>query len=174
MIKRGFLKFMPGKNKKNLQPTEKAFMLIDALPDEMTYPDATAIWEDKLHSMSEGDGTLDEFLAGQIKFTAELVAKAENANIKQAEGIQCPRCKVGVMVKRTGKNGAFWGCSNFPRCRMSCDDKDGKPDFEGKKNFSPTDFKPKDFFGEGNIMSSADFINFSRKQAIKKVDDKEN
>jgi len=173
LIRRDFLKFMPGKNKKNLQPTEKAFMLIDALPDEMTYPDATAIWEDKLHSMSEGDGTLDEFLAGQIKFTTELVAKAENANIKQAEGtFLCPKCK-SVMVKRSGKYSEFWGCSNFPRCKMTAPDKDGKPDFEGKKNFSPTDFKPKDFFGERNIMSSADFINFSRKQAIKKVDDKE-
>ena len=36
-------------------------MLIDLLPDEITFPDATAIWEDKLHSMSEGEGTLEEF-----------------------------------------------------------------------------------------------------------------
>ena len=75
LIKRGFLNFMAGKNKKNLQPTEKAFMLVDALPDEMTYPDATAIWEDKLHSMSEGEGTLEDFLKGQIEFTTELVEK---------------------------------------------------------------------------------------------------
>ena len=160
LIKRGFLKFMTGKNKKNLQPTDKAYMLIDALPDEMTYPDATAIWEDKLHSMSEGDGTLEDFLAGQIKFTTELVAKAEHADIKTPEGIfRCPRCQKGVMVKRTGKNGEFWGCSNYPRCKMSCDDKGGKPDFEGKKNFSQsnTNFKPEDFFADDIIISSADF-----------------
>ena len=130
LIKRGFLKFMTGKNKKNLQPTEKAFMLIDALPDEMTYPDATAIWEDKLHSMSEGDGTLEDFLAGQIKFTTELVAKAEHAEIKVAEGtFFCPQCK-SAMVKRQGKNGIFWGCSNYPSCKFTCEDKDGKPIFE--------------------------------------------
>ena len=35
------------------------------------------------------------------------------------------------MTKRHGKNGDFWGCTNFPRCRMTCDDVDGKPDLEG-------------------------------------------
>ena len=132
LITRGFLKF---KNKKILQPTEKAFMLIDLLPDEITFPDATAIWEDKLHSMSAGDGTLEDFLAGQIKFTETLCAKAETAKIKPAEGaILCPRCKVGVMVKRKRKDGTkdFWGCSNYPKCRMACDDKNGKPNFEGR------------------------------------------
>ena len=167
LIKRGFLKFMTGKSKKNLQPTEKAFMLVDVLPDEMTYPDATAIWEDKLHSMSEGDGTLEDFLKGQIEFTTELVKKAENAEIKYPEGtFLCPKCKSGIMVKRIGKYSEFWGCSNYPKCRMSCNDKDGKPDFEGKKNFADknlsvrknnSNFNPEDFFGEGEIISSANF-----------------
>ena len=163
LIKRGFLKFMSGKSKKNLQPTEKAFMLIDALPDEMTYPDATAIWEDKLHSMSEGDGTLEDFLAGQVKFTTELCEKAYDIKIKIPEGSQkCPRCKKGVMVKRTGKNGEFWGCSNYPSCKMTCDDKNGKPDFEGKKNFftkQKNNFDTNDFNSGsfGQIISSADF-----------------
>ena len=178
LIKRGFLNFMTGKNKKNLQPTEKAFMLVDALPDEMTYPDATAIWEDKLHSMSEGEGTLEDFLAGQIKFTAELVEKANHASIQTAEGtFLCPKCKSGIMVKRKGKYSEFWGCSNYPRCSMTLSDKDGKPNFESKKNFpdrknssdrknfsnkknyktSKAPFNPDDFFGADKIISSADF-----------------
>ena len=162
LIKRDFLKFMTGRNKKNLQPTEKAFMLVDLLPDEMTYPDATAIWEDKLHSMSEGGETLEDFLKGQIKFTTELVKKAEVVEMEMAEGTyRCPQCKKGFMVKRNGKNGEFWGCSNYPRCKMSCDDKDGKPDFEGRKNFPVqknfSNFKPEDFFGSGEIISSANF-----------------
>lgn len=146
LIQREFLKV----SKKVLYPTDKAYMLIDALPDEMTYPDATAIWEDKLHSMSEGDGTLEDFLQGQIKFTAELCNKARSANIEVAEGqIRCPRCKVGIMKKRKGKYGEFWGCSNYPECKMSCDDKNGKPDFETKK-ISPQ----KNF---GGFISSSDF-----------------
>ena len=31
-------------------------------------------------------------------------------------------------MKTQGKNGLFWGCSNYPKCRLTCDDKDGKPD----------------------------------------------
>ncbi len=212
LIQRKFLRVV----KKNLYPTEQAYLLIDALPDEMTYPDATAIWEDKLHSMSEGDGTLEDFLAGQVKFTSELVEAATTAKFADAEDIfKCPNCgsalvkrngnycefwgctnypdckaafdddngkpdldgkarsarliKEGAptcpncgsaLVKRNGKNGEFWGCSNYPRCRTTFNDKDGKPDFDGKKflraptvevpaNFNFADFEP--------IISSADF-----------------
>ncbi|MBR2518436.1 MAG: DNA topoisomerase III [Selenomonadaceae bacterium] len=157
LIQREFLTV--GK-KKILQPTEYAYLLIDALPDEMTYPDATAIWEDKLHSMSDGDGTLENFLDGQVDFTRELVNAATTANFSVPEGsFKCPTCG-SVMVKRRGKNGEFWGCKSFPRCRTTFDDKDGKPDFDGKKFLSspkfntPDDFNPADF---EQIISSADF-----------------
>jgi len=30
----------------------------------------------------------------------------------------CPRCDV-KMAKKTGANGPFWGCSNFPRCHQT-------------------------------------------------------
>ena len=146
LITRKFLTKAGGKTKA-LMPTEKAFVLIDALPDALTYPDATAIWEEKLFLMSDGKGTLEDFLDGQAQFTAELCAAAVNAKFKLSEGVyKCPRCQKGVMKKRNGKNGVFWGCSNFPKCRMTFDDKDGKPDFEGKKNF----------YGF-NILSSSDF-----------------
>jgi len=138
LIRRDFLKFA----KKNLQPTEKAYLLIDALPDEMTYPDATAIWEDKLHSMSDGDGTLENFLAGQAKFTGELCAAANHAIFDMPEGVfKCPRCG-SALVKRNGKNGEFWGCANYPSCRVTFDDKNGKPDFDGKKFLTASNYVP--------------------------------
>lgn len=31
---------------------------------------------------------------------------------------KCPRCG-GDLVRRNGKNGQFWGCSNFPKCRFT-------------------------------------------------------
>lgn len=33
--------------------------------------------------------------------------------------IHCTSCETGVMVPRTGKNGKFYGCSNFPRCKQT-------------------------------------------------------
>ena len=128
LIRRHFLK--PTGKKKYLVPEPSAYLLIDALPDEMTYPDATAIWEDRLHSMSEGEGTLDGFLAAQIDFTKKLCAKAWETKMEVKGENICPRCHRGVLVQRKGKNGLFWGCSNYPKCRLTCDDKDGKPDME--------------------------------------------
>ena len=74
LVKRNFLQ-LEGK-KKYLVPTQLAYILIDALPDEMTYPDSTAVWEDYLHSLSEGQGTIEEFLAKQAEFTQNLCIKA--------------------------------------------------------------------------------------------------
>lgn len=128
LIQRGFLKV----SKKILQPTAQAYLLIDALPDMMTYPDATAIWEDKLHSMSAGDGTLEDFLAGQVKFTSELCAAAKTANFANAKNtFPCPKCN-GVLVKRNGKHGEFWGCTNYPDCRATFEDDGGKPTTDRK------------------------------------------
>ena len=125
-------KFLTARDKKkNLFPTDKAFMLIDALPDSLTYPDATAIWEDKLFLISEGNFNFDEFLRGQADFTKKICSDAIKAKFPVPKNVvQCPRCKKGVMVKRNGKNGIFWGCSNFPNCRMTCNDKNGKPDLK--------------------------------------------
>ena len=128
-------RFMTAKGKKKyLSPTPSAYLLVDALPDEMTYPDSTAIWEDKLHSMSEGEGSLEEFLQGQIAFTRRLCSKAVGTHMEVTGENACPRCHQGVLQKRTGKNGVFWGCSNYPKCRMTCNDKDGKPDMEDAKS----------------------------------------
>ena len=130
LIKRGFLQ-TEGK-KKYLIPTQTAYMLIDVLPDEMTYPDSTAIWEDYLHSLSEGEGTVEEFLQMQANFTKDLCLKANATVLVGQNEYKCPRCKRGILVKRNGKNGTFWGCSNFPICRMTCNDVDGKPDLRTK------------------------------------------
>ena len=131
LIRRKFL-HAAGK-KKVLTPTESAYLLIDALPDTMTYPDATAVWEDRLHSMAEGEGTPEEFLAGQAAFARDLCNAALSAKIAGGGGIPCPACGRGVMQKRKGKHGDFWGCSAFPRCRMTANDANGKPDFAGRR-----------------------------------------
>ncbi len=56
LISRGFMK-TSGK-KQVLSPTETGYLLVDALPDELLYPDETAVWEERLALMSEGEDTL--------------------------------------------------------------------------------------------------------------------
>ncbi|MHA1794215.1 MAG: UvrD-helicase domain-containing protein [Promethearchaeota archaeon] len=39
---------------------------------------------------------------------------------KHQDVLRCPKCG-GVMEKRWGKYGPFYGCSNYPKCRYTCD-----------------------------------------------------
>ena len=39
----------------------------------------------------------------------------------------CPRCREGHLRSIHGRNGVFWGCSNYPRCTATFDDDHGKP-----------------------------------------------
>ncbi len=131
LIQRKFLSTQ-GK-KKYLIPTQTAYMLVDALPDELLYPDFTAVWEDYLNELSQGEGTLEDFLDTQIQFTKLLCKKAYDVTMPNEDKHSCPQCRKGVLLKRHGKNGDFWGCSNFPRCRMTCNDKNGEPDLSMTK-----------------------------------------
>jgi len=146
LISRGFMK-ETGK-KKILTPTENAYLLVDALPEELIYPDETALWEERLANMSEGQDTLQDFLDDQIAFLRKLIEKLAievpliapggmQANItrtiKRNEGGRplglspdqldkletCPECGQGKMMIRKGKFGQFYGCTNYPKCRYT-------------------------------------------------------
>lgn len=125
LIDRVFLK----ETKKHLYPTEAAYVLIDALPDELTFPDYTAVWEMAFNQMLDGSVQLDNFIDQQTKFITDLCIKAHRTTLKTTvnNALLCPRCKQGVLKPRKGKNGAFWGCSRYPDCKGSCDDINGQP-----------------------------------------------
>jgi DNA topoisomerase len=44
--------------------------------------------------------------------------------------VKSPKCGVR-MVLRNGKNGSFWGCSDYPTCHAPADDDSEKPVFSG-------------------------------------------
>ena len=126
LVTRGFLR--EEKKKKFLIPTDSAYLLIDALPEELTYPDSTALWENILQQMAEGSQSLEEFLRRQAEYTVEICAQATGLRFALKGDYPCQRCGKGVLQPRNGKNGKFWGCSQYPACRNSCNDKDGAPD----------------------------------------------
>jgi Nuclease-related domain/Topoisomerase DNA binding C4 zinc finger len=51
------------------------------------------------------------------KHVSEIKDKLKETKTMISAGI-CPRCN-GELVERRGKNGAFIGCSNFPKCRFT-------------------------------------------------------
>ena len=46
---------------------------------------------------------------------------------QEKSGHLCPRCKEGSLRRIQGKNGVFWGCSNYPHCTATYDDENGRP-----------------------------------------------
>jgi DNA topoisomerase-3 len=125
LVQRSFLREQS--KKKYLIPTEAAYLLIDALPEEMTYPDSTAVWESVLHRMANGGESLENFLNQQAEFTAKICTLATGLNISLNGDHPCPQCGQGVLQLRNGRNGQFWGCSRYPVCRAAYDDNDGEP-----------------------------------------------
>ena len=60
-----------------------------------------------------------------VKATKKTAPKAGKGDVK------CPKCGA-KMVLRNGKNEPFWGCSNYPECRSTASDKNGRPVFDQK------------------------------------------
>ncbi|MDO5693511.1 MAG: DNA topoisomerase III [Pseudomonadota bacterium] len=129
---------------KELVSTPSARGLIAALPAHAKNPALTGICEQALDMVAAGRLTADDFIARNMQLITKLVDDASTAtlNVPVAPTVQCPQCKTGQLKKRSGKNGAFWSCTNWsaePPCKARYDD------FRGKPNLNP---KPKGGFAK--------------------------
>ncbi len=114
LIDRGYLL----KKKRALIATAAAHTLIEAVPAAVADPGMTAIWEQALDEIGAGRLTLDAFVAKQANWIAKLVEHygALNLSIPVEAGPACPICSAS-MIKRKGKSGPFWSCSQYPNCK---------------------------------------------------------
>lgn len=117
--------------KKRLTPSDDANLLIGLLPDSLTYPDSTAVWEQHLQSIVEGKLKLHEFLSSQIGFITLLCTEAKGLKLVQgaSENHPCPECGAALHLRR-GTSGRFWGCSAYPACKATFEDKKGAPQLQ--------------------------------------------
>lgn len=114
---------------KVLIPQESAYALFNVLPDTLTYPDSTAVWENMLDQIKDGKTTLDAFYAKQVAYINDAMKEASNVVVDTPKDLPtCPQCG-NVLTRRKGSSGYFWGCSGFPNCKFTAPDKKGKPDF---------------------------------------------
>lgn len=114
---------------KNLVPTDKAYMAIQILPEDLTYPDTTAILENALENIADDEFNLDEFFSRQIEFVDKIINDVKGIKIKMAQdAVVCPKCGK-AMRKTKGAKGYFWSCSGYPECRTTASDNNGKADF---------------------------------------------
>lgn len=117
---------------KYLFPTESAYLLVSALPDDLTYPDSTAMREMVFEEIGKGSDnvSLDGFIKHQESFVAQLCRKAGSIAIKEAPSVKCPVCQKGIlrkMRKKSDPDSVFWGYSNHPDCKTAFPDDNGEP-----------------------------------------------
>lgn len=127
IIKELFSKDFLAKEKGRVFPTTKSVMMVGSLPDEITWPDQTALWEENLAEIEAGELDPDSFINNMKNWISELLK-----NKVEVESQKCPQCEVGFLRQRKGTKGFFWSCSNWKPDRSGCNatyqDKNGKPD----------------------------------------------
>ena len=127
------------KNREYLVPKGKQLIssqagraLIDALPDAVTNPAMTAMWEQALDKIASGDYQLDEFMVKQTRFITDLVnqfksgQRSLNLPTITKPSAPCPLCKKTMKFISTKKT-KFWACENKTSCGLLLDDSRGSP-----------------------------------------------
>ena len=130
LIDKGFLK----KKGKSLLATDEAMTLIDNLPQMLKDPGLTALWEQALNQIAERTLSLEVFMQKQEVFVRHLMADClkKGMSLGNIEIRKCPKCGA-PMIKRNGKNGAFFGCSAYPNCQH-IENIDSKKNTKSTKN----------------------------------------
>ena len=129
LLKRALL----SKKGKNLISTNAGRSLINALPEAVKSPGTTAMWEQSLEMIAEGEVSMDDFIHSQRNWIGKVVEYEQNNTsnmaIKATAKYQCPSCN-DVLRRIKGSNGFFWACGSNRECKYTAPDSRGKP---GKK-----------------------------------------
>lgn len=125
--KRGYIE---AKGKKLLS-TPAGRGLIQALPNEISNPVMTAVWEQALEGIANQTTTLEAFMNNQKGFVSTIVSKVKSGelsiNLPKVVEPQapCPLCGK-TMRLRPGKK-PFWACEDREQCGLILDNQRGKP-----------------------------------------------
>ena len=114
--------------KRYLVPTPVAGKIFDALTGKFSFirVDYTKKLEEDLDAITHGKKRYSEVVRGVFEVLHHELAALGGAAAPRAErvaavntqggAVKCPQCSK-PMVVRNGANGAFHGCSTFPKCR---------------------------------------------------------
>ena len=107
----------------------------NTLPDFAVKPDLTALWHEKQKAIEAGELDYQQLIKEVDQAVEDEITrvKKEGLSIEVKDVEECPACKEGILKRRKGKHGFFWGCNNYPKCKNTAPDKKGKPDFSEKK-----------------------------------------
>lgn len=101
-----------------IHSTLMARELVSALPETLTSPGMTALWEQSLEDIYQGKLSLEAFMERQTEWTRILVEKGKQQTVSLTPPVTppCPMCG-GVTQRIKGSKGMFWGCIKYPLCK---------------------------------------------------------
>lgn len=133
LLDSGMLIEKPSKKKQELYVSDSVKDLLTCLPDEVTYPDMTALMEMDLDKIDAGSLSLDDYMHGQEEFVKNIISlpsKFTKISSKNQYPV-CPICGTGKLFPHESKFGEFWGCSNYRNgCNAIFSDCNGAPVIE--------------------------------------------
>ncbi len=120
------------KKNKELYTAPEVEELVNALPDELTYPDQTALIELDLDKVASGEVSESEYVSKISVYIKNLMQIKGKFTPKERPEDKnhptCPVCGKGRLYLHEGKFGKFWSCSAYKEgCTASFDDNKGKP-----------------------------------------------
>lgn len=116
--------------KKNFYPTPLGESVINALSGyfDILQASYTAEMEEKLDEIATGKSKYVDVVTQYDQALDRQLDDFFKANGIATEQIPCPECSSGVLRCINGKNGKFWGCSNYNSgCKYIAQDDNGKP-----------------------------------------------
>lgn len=139
--------------KKAVKPTQKGTAIIELM--ERVCPSLvdlalTAIWESALSEVETGALSLEAFEHKINQFVTQAIervrasASTSSTSLKIGESkaisnsstgttYPCSACN-GSLRQRSSSRGLFWGCSNYPTCKVTVPDEDGRPGSKSPKS----------------------------------------
>lgn len=132
LIKSGQFIEKANKKRKELFVSDSVKELLKFLPDDLTYPDKTALMELDLDKIAKGEMTLNAYMNGQIQYVRDLMTvKSAFTPVERTDNNDrpiCPICKIGKLYQHEGKFGKYWNCSNYKNgCKAVFSDYNDKP-----------------------------------------------
>ncbi|MEP5979902.1 MAG: topoisomerase DNA-binding C4 zinc finger domain-containing protein, partial [Marinobacter alexandrii] len=125
------------RDSRHIRATDKGKALITALPESVSKPDRTAVWEATLESIRRGEGDPREFLDTLKQEVRGFIDRPQGApnvspsadGTEPAQGgqVHCPKCRA-PMTERDGKFGRFFACTRYPQCRGTRPLEDAAPE----------------------------------------------
>lgn len=113
IIKTGFVE----RKGKNLLPTEKAYEVVDAVPEKVKSAVLTAEWEQQLEQIYKGKAASNDFIRGIEGFVKEIINSYTENCIFDENGREiigkCPRCGKNVY-----ENQKSYYCEDYEGCKF--------------------------------------------------------